>query len=75
VIDSPGIREFGLGLIEPEHLAAGFREFKPQLGHCRFRDCTHSKEPGCAILEAIENNIISTERMESYKNILASLQE
>jgi len=75
VIDSPGIREFGLGTIEPEQLAAGFREFKPLLGQCRFRDCTHTKEPGCAIIEAVKNNVISTERLESYRSILASLQE
>lgn len=75
VIDSPGIREFGLGTIEPEQLAAGFREFKLLLGQCRFRDCTHTKEPGCAIIKAVEDNVISTERLESYRSILASLQE
>lgn len=75
VIDSPGIREFGLGSIEPEQLAAGFREFQPYLGECRFRDCTHLNEPGCAILSALEKNMISTSRMESYRNILASLKQ
>ena len=74
VIDSPGIREFGLGTIEPGQLAAGFREFQPHLGECRFRNCTHLNEPGCAILKAIEKNEISILRVESYKNIMASLK-
>jgi ribosome biogenesis GTPase len=75
LIDSPGIREFALWHLEPERLLDGFVEFRPYLGHCRFRDCKHEHEPGCAILEAIESGKISASRMESYQRILQSLQE
>ena len=75
LIDSPGIREFALWHLEPERLLEGFIEFRPFLGHCRFRDCKHEQEPGCAILEAIESGKISASRMESYQRILQSLEE
>jgi ribosome biogenesis GTPase len=73
LIDSPGIREFGLWHIEPQSVLEGFREFRPYLGHCRFRDCKHEREPGCALKEALENGEILEERMFSYKQILDSL--
>ncbi|NVK40947.1 MAG: small ribosomal subunit biogenesis GTPase RsgA [Oceanospirillaceae bacterium] len=73
LIDSPGIREFGLWHLEPERLIEGFREFKPYLGHCRFRDCRHEQEPGCAIKAAIEQNDISASRVKSYQHIRQSL--
>ena len=75
LIDSPGIREFALWHIQPEKLLEGFIEFRPFLGHCKFRDCKHEQEPGCAILEAIEQGKISASRMESYQRILTSLLE
>jgi ribosome biogenesis GTPase len=75
LIDSPGIREFALWHLEPERLLEGFIEFRPFLGHCRFRDCKHEQEPGCAILEAIDSGKISASRMESYQRILQSLEE
>lgn len=75
LIDSPGIREFGLGTVEPEQLASGFREFKPHLGQCRFRDCTHTNEPGCAVVTAMKKNEINESRLESYLNILSSLND
>ena len=73
LIDSPGIREFGLGHIEAEALAAGFREFRPFLGQCRFRDCCHTDEPGCAIREAAGRGEISEARLASYLQILAEM--
>lgn len=75
LIDSPGIREFALWHIDPATLLEGFVEFRPFLGHCKFRDCHHEQEPGCAILKAIEEGAISPERMESYQRILTSLLE
>lgn len=75
LIDSPGIREFALWHIEPNQLLEGFVEFRPFIGHCRFRDCKHEQEPGCAILSAIEEGKISASRMESYQRILNSLLE
>ena len=75
LIDSPGIREFGLNIDEPESLAMGFREFKPYLGLCQFRDCKHTTEPKCAVQQAVNENKITQHRWESYKAIYASLLE
>ena len=75
LIDSPGIREFGLWHMEPEDVLYGFREFRPFIGYCKFRDCNHEQEPGCAIREAVLNGEISELRMNSYRNILNSLKQ
>ena len=74
LIDSPGIREFGLWHMSRAEVEQGFVEFKPHLGHCRFRDCTHEHEPGCAILAAAERGNISPQRLDSYRRIVASLE-
>ena len=74
LIDSPGIREFGLTHITHDDLLEGFIEFRPFLGHCRFRDCQHVHEPGCALLNAVAEGAIAEGRMNSYRHILASLQ-
>ncbi len=73
LIDSPGIREFGLWHMEPIDVLNGFREFRDYLGYCRFRDCNHEQEPGCALLQALEEGKIEQKRMDSYRQILASL--
>jgi ribosome biogenesis GTPase len=75
LIDSPGIREFGLWHMTREQVEQGFREFRPFLGNCKFRDCQHRQEPGCAILAAVETGHISASRLESYRHIVASLDE
>ena len=75
LIDSPGIREFGLWNVSPKQLAQGFPEFVERKDECRFRDCQHRNEPGCAILEDVENGEISASRHASYLRILASLEE
>jgi ribosome biogenesis GTPase len=75
VIDSPGVREFRLWPMDEATLAGGFREFHPLLGHCKFRDCKHQKEPGCALKKAVEDRKISSERLRSYHKIAAQLQE
>ena len=67
LIDSPGIREFGLGHLDRRAIAEGFIEFRPFLGTCRFRDCNHDHEPGCAILEALARHAISPRRFSSYQ--------
>lgn len=74
LIDSPGIREFGLWHIEAEDVLEGFIEFRPFIGHCRFRDCSHQHEPGCAMLEAVKQGDISEQRFQSYRSILTSMQ-
>ena len=73
LIDSPGIREFGLWHMSREQVEEGFREFREFLGNCKFRDCRHQQEPGCAILAAVESGEISATRLESYRHIVASL--
>lgn len=73
LIDSPGIREFGLSHIEPRQLLEGFVEFRPWLGNCRFRDCRHDNEAGCALRGALANGHIDPRRMQSYELIRNSL--
>lgn len=75
IIDSPGIREFGLWEINREQVAQGFIEFRPVLGQCRFRNCQHKAEPGCALHAAVEAGIIQPQRLESFFRILDSLTE
>ena len=75
LIDSPGIREFGLWHMTREQVEQGFREFRPFLGHCKFRDCKHEQEPDCAILAAAARGEISAERLDSYRRIVSSLDE
>jgi len=70
LIDSPGIREFHLDHIPADAVAAGFREFREFLGHCRFRDCSHDHEADCAILDAVADGRISEERLASYRLIV-----
>jgi len=73
LIDSPGIREFGLWHISQQQLLEGFTEFRPFLGLCKFRDCNHKNEPECALQDAVASGAISKERMESCFLILGSL--
>ncbi|WCN13824.1 small ribosomal subunit biogenesis GTPase RsgA [Marinomonas mediterranea] len=75
LIDSPGIREFGLWHISEDELLEGFIEFRPHLGYCRFRDCSHEKEPGCAIRQALEEGKISAHRFESYLRVRQSIRD
>jgi ribosome biogenesis GTPase / thiamine phosphate phosphatase len=76
IVDSPGIREFGLEHVKAEAIASGFVEFTPFIGKCKFNDCSHQHEPGCAIkTAALENQGISAQRYESYLRILKSLSK
>lgn len=67
LIDSPGIRDFSLWHINIEQLQRGFVEIANLLGSCKFRNCQHELEPGCAILEAVESSAIGPERFSSYE--------
>lgn len=69
IIDSPGVREFGLSHIEPEQLFDGFVEFRPYLGGCKFRNCKHLNEKGCALLKSAQDKNISVQRLENYQKI------
>ncbi|AMG30859.1 small ribosomal subunit biogenesis GTPase RsgA [Grimontia hollisae] len=75
LIDSPGVREFGLWHLEPEQVTQGFKEFRDYLGGCKFRDCKHKDDPGCLLREALEEGKISIERFESYHKIIDSMSE
>jgi len=73
LIDSPGIREFGLWQVAPASIAEGFIDFHPYLGHCKFRNCTHKHEPGCAILAAVADGKIAQQRVDNYFSIINSI--
>jgi ribosome biogenesis GTPase len=71
LIDSPGVGAFELGEVSSAELAAAFVEFGPLVPDCRFRDCAHLTEPGCAVRSAAEAGRIASSRYESYRLILA----
>ena len=73
LIDSPGIREFDLGHDSQADVVAGFPEIAEHAIHCKFRDCSHNSEPGCAVLEAAERGVIQDARMLSFRQILQSI--
>ena len=75
LIDSPGIREFGLWHLEPNQITDGYREFQSVLGTCKFRDCKHGSDPGCAIREAVEKGEIDPMRFENYHRLIESRNE
>ncbi|WP_419149354.1 small ribosomal subunit biogenesis GTPase RsgA [Pseudoalteromonas 'SMAR'] len=75
LIDSPGIREFGLWHLEVERVTWCFKEFREFIGGCRFRDCKHLNDPGCLIREAVEEGKISELRYDSYHRILESMAD
>ncbi|CUB05396.1 MAG: ribosome small subunit-dependent GTPase A [Tepidiphilus sp.] len=74
IIDSPGLQTFGLAHVPLEALEACFPELRPALGECRFRDCRHDAEPGCALRALAERGAISPERWQQYRRIRAELE-
>ncbi len=75
LVDSPGIREFGLWNLSPEELIQGFIEFKPFISQCQFRNCAHQENSkGCAIQKAVQEGKISEERLSSYFRILTEIK-
>ena len=71
IVDSPGLQEFGLHHLGQERIAHAFVEFRPYLGHCRFRNCRHLEEPGCAVTSAFESGKIDKRRIEIYRRLAA----
>ncbi|RKR81536.1 ribosome biogenesis GTPase [Mucilaginibacter gracilis] len=69
IIDSPGIREFGIVDIEQSELGRLFPEIRQNMENCRFKNCRHINEPGCAVLTAVENGEIEISRYDSYLSI------
>ncbi|WP_456374043.1 small ribosomal subunit biogenesis GTPase RsgA [Thiolapillus sp.] len=75
IIDSPGVRSFRLGKIGIRELESGFREFAPYLGKCRFSNCRHCNEPGCALIEAVEEGHIHPERLKNFLHMADQLEK
>lgn len=75
VIDTPGIKEFGLVDVTAEELGWYFKDFVPFKPHCQFRNCTCTTEPGCAVKEAVNSGDISSSRYEAYVHILKNIRE
>ena len=73
LIDSPGIKEFGMVDFTAQELSHFFPEMRARLHDCRFANCTHRHEPGCAIKKAVDDGLISVERYQNYLNILEDI--
>lgn len=75
LIDSPGFQEFGLYHLTEGKLERAFPEFRPLLAHCRFYNCHHLHEPGCAILEAVDDGRIAPERQALYAQLMHEISQ
>ena len=75
IIDTPGIKGFGTFDIEPEELTVYFKEIFLFSKECRFSNCTHTHEPGCAVLKAVEEHFISQSRYQSYLSMMEDKEE
>jgi ribosome biogenesis GTPase / thiamine phosphate phosphatase len=74
VVDTPGLREYGLIGLDPGHLSHYFVEMKAYIPNCRFPNCTHDHEPGCAVKDAVDDGRIDIQRYDSYLGMLYSLR-
>lgn len=72
LIDSPGLQEFGLGHLDRQEIEHAFREFRPYLGQCRFRDCKHNREPDCVLSAAVAAGEIDERRFAAYHRIMGT---
>lgn len=75
LIDSPGVRDFTPWNRDKEDIVKGFIELKPYQGYCKFSNCSHTTEPGCAITEALVKGELSQQRVNSFKKMLEDLEE
>ena len=74
IADTPGVQNFEPAALEPAELSSVFREFRPHLDQCRFADCRHREEPGCAVREAVADGQVSERRHESYLALLEAAE-
>jgi len=74
LVDSPGMKVFGIGHADLERLPEAFVEMRPLIGHCRFRDCRHDREPGCAIRGAVEDGRIAPQRLALLRALRAEAE-
>jgi ribosome biogenesis GTPase len=72
IVDSPGMKAFGLAHVAPEDLPRAFVEIRPFLGRCRFRDCRHQREPGCAVREAVDAGLVARHRLALLHELVAA---
>lgn len=72
IIDSPGVREFGIWNMTKDEIQRGFIEFKSFADQCKFRDCQHSKEPQCAVRKAVAEGDISQQRFDSFQEMVTA---
>ena len=75
IIDTPGMREFGLVDISRQELSGYFPEMRALVGQCQFNNCLHLEEPGCKVKEAVREGKIAGDRYISYCSILGSIEE
>ena len=71
IVDTPGLKAFGLAHVEPEAIARAFVELRPFLDRCRFRDCRHVNEPGCAVQDAVANGHMAPHRLALLHELVA----
>ena len=74
IVDSPGMKAFGLAHLTPDAIIDAFVELRPLIGQCRFRDCRHDREPGCAVLDAIERGTVAPHRVALMQSMIAASQ-
>ncbi len=74
IVDSPGMKVFGLGHLDPARIAEAFVEMRPYLGHCRFRDCRHAEEPDCAVRAAVAAGRIVPHRLALLHTLVREAQ-
>lgn len=73
IIDSPGLQEFGLHHLKPEQIDYAFIEFRPFLGKCKFNNCHHLSEPGCAVIAAVTAGSINPRRLAAYQKLIGNI--
>jgi len=69
LIDSPGVRQFSVDYLEPNKIEEGFPEIQQYAENCRFQDCRHAAEPGCAVNQAVQENNINQQRFRNYQKL------
>jgi len=74
IVDSPGMKAFGLAHLAPDAIVDAFIELRPLIGHCRFRDCQHDREPGCAVQDAVERGVVAPHRLALMRSMIAASQ-
>jgi ribosome biogenesis GTPase len=75
IIDTPGVKEFGLIDFKREELSQYFPEMRSVLSGCKFNNCLHINEPGCAVKQAVNDGTITIDRYASYMTILDSIEK